>query len=203
MFFSKLEMLASVLAVILLGAIRCHARSAFVLQQTHPWRKGRSLHYATPPGRVKDIDEWILLSSDSLKRFTGKSLLEVMDGVSTIRNVHDNERYAVLSHGNQTDPVYNYFNKGAFLTFQWPESEIYSLPSRYSAPDGFVRKDRQKMMQTVVEQNLVVIPIAIRQTKAGEFFQLSNVTLWNVYSDEGVRLGQTAVFDRTLIAPLE
>jgi hypothetical protein len=197
-----------VIAVILLGAIRCHARYAFVLpvQQTQPWRqRGRSLHYAFPSGRVQDIDEWIRLSSQSLKRFTGKSLLEIMDGVSTIKHVHDNERYALLSHDNQTDPIYNYFNKGAFLTFQWPESEIYSVPSRYSAPDGLLRTDRQKMMQTVVEQNVLVIPSAVRQTKAGEFFQLTNVTLWNVYSDDdddGVRLGQTAVFDRTLITPL-
>lgn len=197
----KLKMLASVLAAILLGAIHCHARSAFV-QQSNQRRQTHSLHHVIPPGRVHDIDEWVRVSSDSLKRFTGVSLLELMDGVSTIHNVHDNERYAVLSHGNQTDPIYNYFNKGALLTFQWPESEIYALPSRYSAPDGFVRADRAKMMQTVVEQHVRIIPIAIRQTKAGECFQLTNVTLWNVYDDNGVRVGQTAIFDRTLIKPL-
>jgi hypothetical protein len=201
-------MFVVLLAVILLGVIRCNARCAFVGQQQtqHRWRQqqGRSLDCATPPGRVQDIDEWIRLSSESLKRFTGKGLLEILDGVSTIQQVHDNERYAVLSHGNQTDPIYNYFNKGAFLTFQWPESDIYSLPSRHSAPDGLLRNDRQQMMQTVVEQNVLVIPSAIRQTKAGEFFKLTNVTFWNVYSDDddGVRLGQTAVFDRTLITPL-
>ena len=197
------KILRSVLAAILLGAVHCHTRSAFA-HQLNQWRRTRShsLHHVIPPGRVEDIDEWVRLSSDSLKRLTGVSLLEVMDGVSTIHNVHDNERYAVLSHGNQTDPIYNYFNKGAFLTFQWPESEIYNLPSRYSAPDGFVREDRTKMMQTVVDQQVRIIPIAIRQNKAGECFQLRNVTLWNVYDDDGIRVGQTAFFDRALIKPL-
>lgn len=199
----KPKIFPSVLAAISLGAIHCHARSAFV-QQLNQWRRTRShlLHRVIPPGRVEDIDEWVRLSSDSLKRLTGVSLLDVMDGVSTIHNVHDNERYAVLSHGNQTDPIYNYFNKGAFLTFQWTESEIYNLPSRYSAPDGSVRSDRAKMMQTVVEQHVRFIPLAIRQNKAGECFQLTNVTLWNVYDDDGIRVGQTAFFDRTLIKPL-
>ena len=195
----------AVFALLAISAVQhAHAKCAFIQHHySHNQRQGPSIHNAIPPGRVEDIDDWVRLSSDSLQRFTGKSLLDVMEGVDTVESVHDNERYAVLSHGNQTDPIYNYFNKGAFLTFQWPESEVYSLPSRYSAPDGSLRQDRAKMMQTVVDQDVRTIPIAIRQTKAGDFFQLTNVTLWNVYDDSGeVRLGQTAVFDRTLIQPL-
>lgn len=194
--------------VVLLGSLfltsDCRGQCAFL--QHHgspkPYRLAScSRQYSIPPGRVEDIDEWVRLSSESIKRFTGTSLLEGL-GLDSVQDVHTNERFAVLSHGNQTDPIYNYFNKAALLQFQWPESEVYSLPSRYSAPDGFLREDRAEMMKTVEDQDVRTIPIAIRQTKDGEFFQLTNVTLWNVYDDEGTRLGQTACFDRNYITSL-
>lgn len=128
-----------------------------------------------------------------------------MEGVTSFDQVHDNERYAVLSHGNQTDPIYNYFNKGALLQFQYPQEKVYSLPSRCSAPGGAHQIDRAKIMtQMTKESNDVrTIPSAIRQTKDKRQFQLTNVTLWNVHDDDGVRVGQTAIFDRTLIIYVE
>ena len=150
------------------------------------------------------MDEWVQLSSDSLKQFTGKSLLDVLHDVSSISDIHSNTRNAVLSHGNQTDPIYNYFNKAALQQFEWPESEIYSLQSRYSAPDGALRRNRDEAIQSIAQLEQVrILPTAIRQTKSGVQFQLVNVTLWNVYDTDGVRLGQTAWFDRNLICKLE
>ena len=156
-----------------------------------------------PPGRVDDVDEWVSWSSDSLERLSGESLLDKMEGVGSVAEVHGNERYAVLSHGIQEDPIYNYFNEGALQTFLWPPEEIYSVPSRYSAPSGNVRQERQQLMQNVVEQDLRVFPTAIRQNKLGKQFQLTNVLLWNVYNNDGDRVGQTALFDRNLIVPVE
>lgn len=182
-------------------SFRAHSHAcAFVLiHPSHRRQRRRSIktiHKAIPPGRVEDMDDWVRLSSESLYKFTGQSLLDVMDDVSSFDEIHSNERFAVLSHGNQTDPIYNYFNKAALNQFEWPESEIYSLPSRYSAPDGALRSDREQMLKTVEQQEEVrIIPTAIRQTKSGTQFQLTNVTLWNVFDDSGVRVGQTAWFD--------
>jgi hypothetical protein len=182
-----------------------HARSFVARHYPSSFRQQqRQRHYAIPSGRVENMDEWIQLSSDSLKRFTGKSLLDVLDDVSTISDIHSNTRYAVLSHGNQTDPIYNYFNEAALQQFEWPESEIYSLHSRYSAPDGTLRRDRDEAIQSIARrEELRIIPTAVRQTKYGTQFQLVNVTLWNVYDNDGVRLGQTAWFDRNLVSEIE
>jgi hypothetical protein len=88
--------------------------------------------------------------------------------------------------------------------FEWPENEVYSLHSRYSAPGGALRRDRDEAIQSIARQEeLRIIPTAIRQTKFGKQFQLVNVTLWNVYDNDGVRLGQMAWFDRTLISEIE
>jgi MEKHLA domain len=161
-----------------------------------------------PVGRVVDMVAWVELSSKSLYQQTGQSLFDRMDGVETVAQVHRSTRYAVLSHGTQPDPIYCYFNDGALLTFQWPESEIYQKPSRYSAPAGPEREDRQVQIETAAQQGDIarVIPSAIRQTKTGEVFELVNVLLWNVYDDHdgggGERVGQTALFDRELLRPI-
>lgn len=180
--------------------------SAFVVPttafQAQRQRRQASLgQCAIPPGRVEDIHEWVRLSCESLERFTGTSLLKVMN-VDTMDAIHDNTRYAVLSHGNQTDPIYNYFNKAALLQFEYPEEEIYLLPSRYSAPPA-LRQDRDEKISSAVQQNVQFIPSAIRQGKSGKQFELINVTLWNVYNERNERVGQSAVFDRNLIVELD
>ena len=158
--------------------------------------------YSIPPGRVENMDDWVRLSSESLKVHTGESLLDRMD-VGTVGLVHTNERYAVLSHGTQKDPIYNYFNRAALETFQWSEDEVYQIPSRYSAPDGATRSDRQERLKKTAEEDVINLPNAIRQTKSGDQFQINDVILWNVYNDDGVRVGQMAIFDRELIVPVD
>jgi len=98
----------------------------------------------TNSGRVEDIDQWIRWSSESLRRCTGRTLYQEMrrmaeeyedeDGgdESDVEEdpsyVHDNERFCVLSHGVQDDPIYCYFNKAALECFGFPEDAVYQLP---------------------------------------------------------------------------
>eukprot|EP00977_Amphora_coffeiformis_P013038 scaffold3339_cov174-Amphora_coffeaeformis.AAC.6 len=179
-------------------AVQCSSKCAFVQNHASCRAHTSHSHCSVPSGRVENVDQWLRWSSESLERITGQGLLDRMEGVETLGEVHENERYAVLSHGTQSDPVYNYFNKGALLQFEWPELEVYSLPSRYSAPE-ILRDGREEEIKSAVEQDVMTIPTATRQSKHGALFQLTNVTLWNVYDDEGERVGQTAIFDRDLV----
>ena len=159
-----------------------------------------------PTGRVEDIDEWIRMSSESLQKITGNSIYDYMDDddeVTDISQIHNHERYAVLSHGTQEDPIYCYFNKAAFLQFKWSEDEIYQLPSRYSAPSGYDRDTREKDIEKSVLEDYSELSSVVRQTKDGELFEMVNVILWNVYDDDGQRIGQTALYDRNLVRPVE
>lgn len=160
-----------------------------------------------PPGRVANVTEWLRLSSTSLQKYTGKSLLEHMmedddSSVQSLEDAHDNERFAILSHGVQEDPIYNYFNRAALETFQYEPEEIYQLPSRKSAPSN-LRVDRAALIQASVERGFQVYTEAVRVTKYGQLFEINEGLLWNVYDDEGNRVGQTALFDRNKIIKLE
>jgi MEKHLA domain len=192
-----------------------------------------------PPGRVQDRDEWVRWSSDSLKRWTGKSLLDRIeysvghddDGgllgdcdverksstVLSYERIHENVRFAVLSHGTQNDPIYNYFNRAALEQFEYPENEIYQIPSRCSAP-ATAQGERDAVMQKIVgkeeeeanstnnndsSKNCIVIENGLRVTKGGRKFWLKDVLLWNVLNNAGERVGQTALFDRNLTVHLD
>lgn len=161
---------------------------------------------ASPLGRVEDIDEWMQWTSDSLQRFSENSnetLFQFMN-VKTLEEIHDHERYAVLSHGVQDDPIFCYSNVAARTTFQYAEDEFYQLCSRYSAPEGGgERKDRQQIMNDVDNDNFWIIPSGIRQRKDGSLFEFRDVILWNVYHPvTGTRVGQSAVYDRDKVIDL-
>ena len=162
------------------------------------------LYASSVPGRVEDIDQWIQWCSDSLKQARGVSLLEFMQ-VDSIQAVHSHERYAVVSHGIQEDPIFCYANAATLKTFQYTEEEFYQLPSRKSAPTlGGERSTRQSIMSDVDNNQVWDIPSGIRQRKDGSLFEFRNVILWNVYdttstSTESRRVGQCAVYDRALI----
>jgi hypothetical protein len=158
---------------------------------------------SVPAGRVEDIDQWIQWCSDSLKKARGVSLLDYIH-VDCIADVHSHERYAVVSHGTQDDPIFCYANAATLATFQYSEEEFYQLPSRKSAPTvGGERNNRQKIMKDVDNNQVWDIPSGIRQRKDGSLFEFRDVILWNVYTDKGQRVGQCAVYDRALIKEVD
>jgi hypothetical protein len=126
-----------------------------------------------------------------------------MEGCETLEDIHLSERYGVLSHSIQEDPIYNYFNAGSLLAFQFPTEEAAYIPSRYSAPGGEARTDRSALVQDSIDRGWLVFPKALRQTYAGEQFWITDIILWNVYDDDGNRVGQTAIYDRTKVEPVE
>jgi hypothetical protein len=173
----------------------------FVSITPHRSRKSWSLQ-TTPLGRVEDVNTWIQWSSNSLKQVYNQSLLELMR-IDSIEQVHTHTRYAVLSHGTQDDPIFCYSNVAARDAFQYTEDEFYQLPSRYSAPGGGDRQSRQKIMEDANNSNLWIIPHGIRQRKDGSLFEFRDVILWNVYNPQGVRVGQSAVYDQNKVAKVE
>lgn len=155
---------------------------------------------------VEDPDKWIRLSSESLKQFTGESLLKRMglpdSDSAELLDVHNNTRYAVLSHGTEDDPIFCYFNRAAKESFRYyDDNEIYRIPSRLSAPAGEARNVRQSQVAASLHQDIREIRNAVRVSKMGELFVVQYIILWNVYDHSRKRVGQTALYDRELMGP--
>ena len=165
-----------------------------------------------PEGRVANIAQWLTWSDNSLKKSCedGKGGLydrinEIMLGedssssetmmMTTPQQVHESSRFAVLSHGNQTDPIYNYVNAAGFRVFRWPAEDYYRLPSRKSAPEGSARQQRARVIDDTVASDITYIQEAVRVRYPNATVTLRDAILWNVYDDAGYRVGQTVLFD--------
>jgi hypothetical protein len=193
----------------------------------------------TPDGRVQDIEEWLRLSSESFQKASVTMMMDVAakdrtqapppphplgtrpvslleyTGATDVKQLHQHERYAVLSHGTQDDPIFCYANRAALQQFGYAETEFFRIPSRYSAPEQH-RQQRQQVIEKTADQTknsssssgftLTVIPEAIRMNKSGEWFRIRNVLYFNVISEtesqQRLILGQTAVFDCDAIEPV-
>ena len=160
--------------------------------------------------RVVDIYNWIRLSDESLRKLStdGKGGLydrinEALSqsdhpAVRSAEDVDESTRFAVLSHGNQPDPVYNYINTAGHEIFRWPKEIYYRLPSRYSAPDGALRNNRAQQIAATVVDDVTYIPEAVRVRYPNKTVIIREAVLWNVYDDAGYRVGQTVLFDTNL-----
>ena len=157
-----------------------------------------------PEGRVANITQWLTWSDRSLKdscddgRGSLFDRINAMSGegtISTPQQIHESERFAVLSHGNQSDPIYNYVNAAGFRVFRWPEDVYYQLPSRKSAPEGAARNERARVIDNTVAGDITYIGEAVRVRYPNATVTLRDAILWNVYDDDGCRAGQTVLFD--------
>lgn len=164
-------------------------------------------------GAVKNITQWLIWSDESLKRLSddgGGGLYDRINNmvqagnssyryarITTPQQIHSSKRFAVLSHGNQTDPIYNYMNSAGFIVFRWPEERYYKLPSRYSAPEGAIREEREAEIKKTVAKDVTYIVEAVRVRYRNDTVTLRDAILWNVYDDDGNRVGQTVLFDET------
>ena len=181
---------------------------------------------------MANITQWLTWSDESLQRLATDGKGGIYGRVNAIiQNESDHEgraaeeeviittpaalntsrRFAILSHDNQTDPVYNYVNAAGFDVFQWPADMYYSLPSRYSAPEGVDRQKRAAVIESTTAATgstqtgketknntsggITYIPEALRVRYPNATVTLRKAVLWNVYDDHGFRRGQTVLFD--------
>ncbi|GAC1038041.1 MEKHLA domain-containing protein [Pseudomonas sp. No.117] len=107
--------------------------------------------------------------------------------------LHERAPYALLAHGNESDPLFCYANEQASRCFGYPHAEFIGMPSRFSASPKD-RDERQRLMEAVGRQGYASGYEGWRVDKAGEAFQIHAGVVWNLIDVEGARLGQAALF---------
>lgn len=101
----------------------------------------------------------------------------------------------VVSHGLQTDPVFNYANRVAQETFEMSWDEITRLPSRFSA-EPVEREERERLMQEVRANGCIRNYRGIRISKNGRRFRVEDATVWTLFDDQQKPWGQAAALFR-------
>jgi hypothetical protein len=172
------------------------------IRASHCVKQQQSSPFNAPsPGKEFDKDRWVHCISKSLQTLYGTSLFDEL-GLADFEQVHCNQRHVVISHGTQDDPIFNYANEAGLKFFDYSEEEFVQLQSKYSTPDGFLRADRTVIVERVRDQGWVIIDKAVRQNKSGDCFLVHRILFFNVFDDDGKRIGQAATFDRERVVAL-
>jgi len=127
----------------------------------------------------------------SFKLLTGKNILvSGTDSESISREIFF-APYAVMSHGTEEDPVFNYANQCALDLFEITWENFIKLPSKYSA-EADSQGERERILKQVAENGYADDYSGVRISNKGRRFQIKKATVWNII-DQGRCYGQAAL----------
>lgn len=101
---------------------------------------------------------------------------------------------AVVSHGVEVNPIFNYANRLALSIFNMDWDDFVILPSEESA-EPLARSERLRLLSSVDKDGYVEDYSGIRVDSLGQRFRISNGVVWNLIDFEGSLRGQAAYFD--------
>jgi len=101
--------------------------------------------------------------------------------------------FVVLSHGTETDPIFNYANLTAQRLFEMTWAQMTSLPSRLSA-EPLRRQQRERLLTAVSERGYIDDYRGVRISSTGRRFLIEQATVWNLRDTQGRPAGQAATF---------
>ncbi|MCB1749555.1 MAG: MEKHLA domain-containing protein [Gammaproteobacteria bacterium] len=132
---------------------------------------------------------------DSFQRLTGQSLWPGPEsGAARARAVFA-APFALLSHGLEDDPLFNYGNRTALELFELDWDDFVRTPSRASA-EAANQAARESFMRGVREHGFVSGYAGVRISASGRRFVIEDTTVWNVVDAAGGFHGQAASFAR-------
>lgn len=103
--------------------------------------------------------------------------------------------FALVSHGIETDPIFNFGNQTALTLFELTWEQFTQLPSRQSA-EPVNQAERQTLLDRVTQQGYIDDYSGIRISSTGKRFLIKEAVVWNLIDARGQYQGQAAVFDQ-------
>jgi len=140
------------------------------------------------------MQDHIAVLDANLQRFTGRSLIDVnVQGEQLAKAVFE-APFAVVSHNNDNDPVFNYANRTAMELFEVNWQGLTNMPSRLSA-EAENREERAKLLEKVTKNNFIDDYSGVRISAKGKRFKIDHAVVWNLYHGD-VYYGQAAMFSQ-------
>jgi hypothetical protein len=103
--------------------------------------------------------------------------------------------FAVVSHGIENDPIFNFGNKTALKLFELKWDRFIQTPSRESV-EMTSRKEREKLMACVTANGFMDNYSGVRVSSSGKRFLIEDATIWNIVDINDVYYGQAAMFEK-------
>ncbi len=103
--------------------------------------------------------------------------------------------FAVVSHGIENDPIFNFGNKTALELFELEWDQFIQVPSRESV-EMTSRAERDKLMRQVTTNGYIENYSGVRVSSSGARFLIEDATIWNIVDANNVYYGQAAMFEK-------
>ncbi len=133
------------------------------------------------------------LLCSSYKHWTDRHLITTRCGPEKIILALFEAPFAIVSHGIEDDPVFNFGNRVALELFELNWGQFIQLPSRNSV-ETTNRKQREELMQRVTNDGHMVDYSGVRISSTGKRFKIVDATIWNIVDGGGHYYGQAAMF---------
>lgn len=166
------------------------------------WQSRRGLPH-NPVMTRADPHEFLLqqvaLLRASYLHWTGMHLVEPgLDAAAAVAALQC-APFAVVSHGTEADPIFNYANRRALELFEMDWDSFTRLPSRLSAPAANQEK-RGAALDQVSRLGCIQGYAGLRIASSGRCFRIGDTTIWNLLDADGRCLGQAARIGTTAAA---
>jgi hypothetical protein len=132
---------------------------------------------------------------ESYRRLTGRDLIAPNTAAADAPSLLDCAGFAVVSHGTEADPVFNYANHCALDLFATNWAAFTRLPSRFSAEEPN-RDSRAALLARVAQHGFADDYRGVRIGVDGRRFMIEDATVWNVSNERGEPAGQAARIGR-------
>ena len=131
----------------------------------------------------------------SYEHWTGKELIPGHNNTDMLAEILFDAPFALVSHGTEDIPVFNFGNKTALELFELSWDDFIKMPSRQSA-DNDNQEDRAKLMSRVNLNGFEENCRGIRISSTGKRFLIEGATVWNVFDEDHKPCGQAAMFSQ-------
>jgi len=139
-----------------------------------------------------DLAQHVQILCASYLHFTGREIVPPGNAQDSLADRLENASFALLSHGTQADPIFNYGNKIALELFEMDWKEFTSLPSRLSA-EPINQSERAHLLEEVSKHGFIDNYSGTRISKSGRRFMILNATVWNLFDAQDRYYGQAAL----------
>ena len=130
----------------------------------------------------------------SFQHWTGHSLLDVRGTPKEIAEALFEAPFVLVSHGIESDPIFNYGNRKALQLWEFSWSEFTKMPSRQSAEE-VVQEERDRLLAEAATKGFSNFS-GVRITSTGKRFQIQDGILWNLLNEQNQPCGQAAVYSK-------
>ncbi len=146
-----------------------------------------------------EIIRWSQILANSYQQLLNKPLINIDSTPEALSEALFNAPFALVSHGTQADPIFNYGNQTALQLWSISWDELIQTPSRLSA-EAENRETRAKMLQQAAKQGYIDNYQGVRISTTGQRFAIAQAIIWNLSDEQGQPCGQAATFsDWTLL----